>query len=70
MTPDRVVKLNQYARSGIAFYWRIEQAATGVPLVYTSVLDPATRAYRDTEVFAGVVEASAPFPVEVDLGKI
>ena len=69
-TTDRVVKLNQYAKSGIAFYWRIEQAATGVPLVYTYVLDPATRAYRDAEVFAGVVKASAPFPVEVDLGKV
>ena len=69
-TTDRIVKLNQYARSGIAFYWRIEQAATGVPLVYTYVLDPATRAYRDAEVFAGVVKASAPFPIEVDLDEI
>jgi Uma2 family endonuclease len=40
-TTDRIVKLSQYARSGIPFYWRIEQAATGVPLVYTYVLDPA-----------------------------
>lgn len=69
-TTDRIVKLNQYARSGIAFYWRIEQAATGIPLVYTHVLDPATGAYRDGDVFAGVVEVSAPFPVEVDLGNI
>ena len=69
-TTDRIVKLNQYARSGIAFYWRIEHAATGIPLVYTYVLDPATRAYRDADVFAGVVKVSAPFPVEVDLGKI
>jgi Uma2 family endonuclease len=69
-TTDRIVKLNQYAKSGIAFYWRIEQAATGIPLVYTYVLDPATGAYRDGEVFAGVVEVSAPFPVEIDLGKI
>jgi Uma2 family endonuclease len=69
-TTDRIVKLNQYAKSGIAFYWRIEHAATGIPLVYTYVLDPATRAYRDADVFAGVVKVSAPFPVEVDLGKI
>jgi Uma2 family endonuclease len=69
-TTDRIVKLNQYAKSGIAFYWRIEQAATGVPLVYAYILDPATGAYRDGEVFAGVVKVSAPFPVEIDLGKI
>ncbi len=32
-TTDRIVKGDQYAKAGIAFYWRIEQAATGVPLV-------------------------------------
>jgi Uma2 family endonuclease len=42
-TTDRIVKVDQYARAGIQFYWRIEQAATGVPLLYTYVLDPATR---------------------------
>ncbi|MCX4827782.1 MULTISPECIES: Uma2 family endonuclease [unclassified Streptomyces] len=69
-TTDRIVKTDQYAKAGIAFYWRVEQAATGVPLVYTYVLDPATRAYRDGGVFTGVVKVSAPFPVEVDLGRI
>ncbi|MBT1186130.1 Uma2 family endonuclease [Streptomyces sp. CJ_13] len=69
-TTDRIVKVDQYSKSGIAFYWRVEQAATGVPLVYTYVLDPATRAYRNGDVFTGVVKVSAPFPVEVDLGQI
>jgi Uma2 family endonuclease len=69
-TTDRIVKLNQYARSGIAFYWRVEQAATGAPLAYTYVLDPATGTYRDADVFAGVIKVLAPFPVEVDLGKV
>ncbi|MFD5147476.1 Uma2 family endonuclease [Streptomyces sp. NPDC058401] len=69
-TTDRIVKVDQYAKSGIAFYWRIEQAATGVPLMYTYVLDPATRAYRDGDVFTGLVKVSAPFPLEVDLGQI
>lgn len=69
-TTDRIVKVEQYARAGIGFYWRIEQAATGVPLVYTYVLDPATRAYRSGEMFTGVIEASAPFPVRIDLGRI
>ncbi|MGW0857035.1 Uma2 family endonuclease [Streptomyces sp. NPDC002690] len=69
-TTDRIVKVDQYAKSGIAFYWRIEHAAIGVPLMYTYILDPATRTYRDGDVFTGLVKVSAPFPLEVDLGKI
>ncbi|MDW6059761.1 Uma2 family endonuclease [Streptomyces sp. FXJ1.4098] len=69
-TTDRIVKVDQYAKAGIAFYWRIEQTATGVPLVCTYVLDPAIRAYRDGDVFTGVVRVAAPFPVEIDLGQI
>ncbi|MEV6656855.1 Uma2 family endonuclease [Nocardia fluminea] len=69
-TTDRIVKVDQYAKAGIAFYWRIEQAANGVPLIYTYILDPATGAYRTGDMFTGTVEVSAPFPVEIDLGKI
>ncbi|MFD3413964.1 Uma2 family endonuclease [Streptomyces cyaneofuscatus] len=67
-TTDRIVKVDQYAKAGIPFYWRIEQAATGVPIVYTYVLDPATKAYRDGEMFTGAIKTAAPFPVTVDLG--
>lgn len=69
-TTDRVVKVDQYAKSGIMFYWRVEQAATGLPLVYSYVLDPASRTYRDGEVFTGQVNAAVPFPVRVDLGAL
>ncbi|MER5886871.1 Uma2 family endonuclease [Streptomyces sp. NPDC001941] len=69
-TTDRVVKVDQYAKAGIPFYWRVEQAATGVPIVYTYVRDPATNAYRDGGVFTGTVKAAAPFPVTVDLGAL
>uniref|UniRef100_A0AAU1LWN2 Uma2 family endonuclease n=1 Tax=Streptomyces sp. NBC_00148 TaxID=2903626 RepID=A0AAU1LWN2_9ACTN len=69
-TTDRVVKVDQYAKAGIPFYWRVEQAATGVPIVYTYVLDPANRAYRDGEMFTGVIKAAAPFSVAVDLGAV
>jgi Uma2 family endonuclease len=69
-TTDRIVKVDQYAKAGIAFYWRIEQAATGVPLIYTYVLDPATRSYRTDDMFTGVVKVSAPFTVEIDLGRL
>lgn len=69
-TTDRKVKLDQYAKAGIQFYWRVEQALTGVPIVYTYVLDMASDTYRESEVFPGVVRATAPFPVTVDLTKI
>ncbi len=69
-TTDRVVKVDQYAKVGIPFYWRVEQAATGVPIVYTDVLDPATRAYRDGAMFTGVIRAAVPFPVTADLGAL
>ncbi|MET9482708.1 Uma2 family endonuclease [Streptomyces sp. NPDC006638] len=69
-TTDRIVKVDQYAKAGIAFYWRVEQAATGVPLIYTYVLDPATRAYRDGEMFTGTIKAAVPFSVIVDLRAI
>ncbi len=69
-TTDRIVKVDQYAKADITFYWRIEQAATGVPLTYTYVLDPATRTYRDGGMFTGMIKVTAPFSVEVDLGRI
>ncbi|MFF0262981.1 Uma2 family endonuclease [Streptomyces microflavus] len=69
-TTDRIATVDQYARAGIPFYWHIEQAATGVPIVHTYVLDPATRAYREGEVFTGAIKAAAPFSVTVDLGVV
>ncbi|MFF0058333.1 Uma2 family endonuclease [Streptomyces microflavus] len=69
-TTDRIVKVDQYAKAGIPFYWRVEQAATGVPIMYTYVLDSATKAYRDGEMFTGVIKAAAPFSVTVDLGIV
>ena len=64
------VKADQYARAGIQFYWRVEQAANGAPLVYTYVLDPANGRYHDGDVFTGVVKLAAPFSVEIDLSQI
>ena len=53
-TTDRIVKLDQYARAGIPFYWRVELTATGIPVVYTYLLDSASRRYRDGDVFTGM----------------
>ncbi|MEE1756258.1 Uma2 family endonuclease [Streptomyces sp. SP18CS02] len=69
-TTDRIVKVDQYAKAGIPFYWRVEQATTGVPIIHTYVPDPATKAYRDGEMFTGVIKTAAPFPVTVDLGAV
>src|SRR5580698_4838022 len=65
-TTDRIVKFEQYARSGIPFYWRVEITATGIPVVYSYLLDTASRQYRDSEVFTGLVKAAVPFPVEIE----
>jgi len=66
-TTDRIVKLDQYARAGIPFYWRVELTATDIPVVYTHLLDSASGRYRDSEVFTGLVKATVPFPVAADL---
>jgi Uma2 family endonuclease len=68
-TTDRIVKADQYARAGIAFYWRVEQAVTGVPLVYTYVLDPARGTYREGDLFTGTLKLAAPFAVDLDLSE-
>jgi Uma2 family endonuclease len=69
-TTDRKVKHDQYAKAGIQFYWRVEQAINGVPLIYTYVLDMASETYRDADVFSGVATVTAPFAVTIDLTAI
>lgn len=69
-TTDRLVKRVHYAQAGIAFYWRIERAPNGIPLIYAYVLDPAALGYRECGVFTGAIETSAPFPVKIDLTRI
>jgi Uma2 family endonuclease len=66
-TTDRITKPAEYAQAGIQYYWRIEQSGNADPKVFTYELDPKTAAYRATEVFTGLVKATAPFQVEVDL---
>ncbi len=63
-------KANQYAQAGIQFYWRVEHTTPAAPLVYTYVLDPASRRYREAEIFTGAVNLTAPFLIEIDLGQI
>ncbi len=46
------------------------QVATGIPLVYTYVLGPVARAYRDGDVFTGVLKVPAHFPAALDIGQV
>jgi len=68
-TTDRIVKPDQYARAGIPFYWRVELTPTCIPVVYTYLLDSASRRYRDEAVFTGLVKATVPFQAEIDLSS-
>lgn len=69
-TTDRIVKRDQYAVAGIRFYWRVELTPAAVPVVYTYLLDSASRSYREGDVFTGGVKATVPFRVEVDLTNL
>ncbi|MEU6971527.1 Uma2 family endonuclease [Kitasatospora aureofaciens] len=69
-TTDRLVKLDQYAKAGVPFYWRVEQAVGRMPVVHTYVLDAASRTYQVGELFTGLVKAAIPYPVEVDLTQL
>jgi Uma2 family endonuclease len=69
-TTDRIVKPDQYAKAGIQFYWRVETEPAEGPLVYTYILDRSGSAYRDGDVFTGVVTALTPFPATIDLTTI
>ncbi|MEU2312568.1 Uma2 family endonuclease [Streptomyces albidoflavus] len=60
-TTDRIVKVDQYAKAGIPFYWRIEQAATGIPTADTYVLGRAPKPYRDGDMLISRVRAAAYF---------
>ena len=37
-----------------AFYWRVELTASVIPVVYTYLLDAASRRYREADVFTGL----------------
>ncbi|MER5617624.1 hypothetical protein [Streptomyces sp. NPDC002215] len=82
MTAEMVTPAWMHAQISAEQYdsWSEEQCA-GIEIVDGMVVvspspskrhsrHPATRAYRDGEMFTGVIKAAAPFPVTVDLGSI
>jgi Uma2 family endonuclease len=66
-TIDRKTKPDEYARAGIRHYWRVENADTDSPVVFTYMLDEATCRYADAGVFTRVIKTDVPFDVEIDL---
>ena len=45
----------------------MELTPTRIPVVYTYMLDSASKRYRDGDVYTGFVKAAMYLPVEVDL---
>lgn len=58
VTDDRVAKPAQYARAGIAHYWRVEQVPRTAPVMVTYVLDGSD--YRETGRFTDEVRIDDP----------
>ena len=48
----------------------MELTPTRIPVVYTYLLDFASRRYRDGDVYTGLVKATVPFPVKIDLSTL
>ncbi|XVV06835.1 Uma2 family endonuclease [Actinosynnema sp. CA-248983] len=63
---DRETKPRRYAQAGIKHFWRVENV-DGKPVAYVYELDPATATYALTGIFHDRIEATVPFPVDVDL---
>ncbi len=68
VTDDRLVKPAQYARAGIAHYWRIEQRPGTAPVLITHRLDGDL--YRETGRFTGEVRIEEPAPLRFVLADL
>ncbi|MFE3202747.1 Uma2 family endonuclease [Embleya sp. NPDC059237] len=66
---DRGIKPALYARSGIPYFWRVEQDM-GDPTVHVHRLDPATRTYVPTGVHRAAVKLDVPFTVVVNVAAL
>ncbi|MFJ4838429.1 Uma2 family endonuclease [Streptomyces sp. NPDC088746] len=67
---DRGVKPRKYAEAGIRHFWRVEQGADDLPVVYVYELDPATNTYTPTGIHRKKMNLDVPFSIDVDLTEI
>jgi Uma2 family endonuclease len=67
---DRDAKPRKYAAAGVVHFWRVEQGADGLPVVYVYELDPALRAYTATGIYHNTLKLDVPFPLDIDLTAI
>jgi len=67
---DREVKPRKYAAAGVVHFWRVEQGADGLPVVYVYELDPAQQAYTSTGIHHNRLKLDVPFPLDIDLTTV
>ncbi|MFJ9106893.1 Uma2 family endonuclease [Streptomyces sp. NPDC102283] len=67
---DRGVKPRKYAEAGVRHFWRVEQGADDLPVVYVYELDPATGTCTPTGIHRKKMNLDVPFPVDIDLTDI
>ncbi|MEV8229588.1 Uma2 family endonuclease [Streptomyces sp. NPDC079167] len=67
---DRDVKPRKYAAAGVLHFWRVEQGADGLPVVYVYELDPTLRAYTATGIYHNTLKVDVPFSFDIDLTAI
>lgn len=63
---DLVMKRHEYAEAGIPHYWIVDLAGDHVTLEALTLVDGE----YESETVTGVFEASAPFPVRIDLASL
>lgn len=67
---DRKRKPQLYAEAGIKYFWRIEEAEGGRPVLYAFELELASKTYVLQGIFQDRVQLAVPFKIEIDLTEI
>ncbi|MBB5077680.1 Uma2 family endonuclease [Nonomuraea endophytica] len=66
---DRDRKPTLYARAGIPYFWRVENAE-GQMMVHVYALDQSTRSYTLAGIFHERLKVPVPFDIDIDLTEI
>ena len=69
---DRKDKVDEYARAGIACYWRVEQFAGNHAIVHIYEIDPITSEYKLVRAIGPKEKflTRAPYPVMIDPAEL
>ncbi|MEV4898488.1 Uma2 family endonuclease [Nonomuraea sp. NPDC055795] len=66
---DRERKPVLYARAGIPYFWRVENAE-GQMMVHVYALEPSTGSYAVAGIFHDRLKVPVPFAIDIDLTEI